>query len=124
MSLDNVLAVAGAAKENVAALGIGLLISIILMAFASNFIARKLGQYPQIQWVGLLVILLVSVEMLLTGIEKVDSTLNIGLINFIGIIFFLIFLFVYQQIKNLKLPEVHFLEKWKYGKIIFIPLAL
>jgi predicted tellurium resistance membrane protein TerC len=42
MSLDNVLAVAGAAKENKAALGIGLIISILLMAFASNFIAKKL----------------------------------------------------------------------------------
>ena len=124
MSLDNVLAVAWAAKENVAALGIGLMISIILMAFASNFIAKKLNEYPQIQWFGLLVILLVSIEMLLTGIEKVDTTLNIGLLNFIGIVFFGIFLFAYQKIKNMKLPEVHFLEKWKYGNIFFIPFAL
>lgn len=100
------------------------MISIILMAFASNFIAKKLNEYPQIQWFGLLVILLVSIEMLLTGIEKVDTTLNIGLLNFIGIVFFGIFLFAYQKIKNMKLPEVHFLEKWKYGNIFFIPFAL
>jgi YjbE family integral membrane protein len=124
MSLDNVLAVAGAAKENVAALWIGLMISIILMAFASNFIAKKLNEYPQIQWFGLLVILLVSIEMLLTGIEKVDTTLNIGLLNFIGIVFFALFLFAYQQIQKLKLPEVHPLQKWKYGNHFFIPFAL
>lgn len=124
MSLDNVLAVAGAAKENVVALGIWLIISIILMAFASNFIARKLEQYPQIQWIGLLIILLVSIEMLLTWFEKLDTTLHIGAVNFIGIIFFLIFLFAYGKIKNMKLPEVHFLQKWKYGNIFFIPFAI
>lgn len=72
MSLDNVLAVAGAAHENVAALGIGLVFSIILMAFASNLIARYLDRYPQIQWVGLFVILFVAVEMILSGTEELD----------------------------------------------------
>lgn len=51
MSLDNVLAVAGAANENVVALGIGLVFSIFLMAFASHYIASYLDKYPQIQWV-------------------------------------------------------------------------
>ena len=126
MSLDNVLAVAGAAKENTAALAIGLIISILLMAFASNFIAKKLGQYPQIQWLGLLVILLVSIEMLLHGFEKVDQSLNLpfATINMIGILFFLIFLFSYKKIKDLHLPEIHFLESWKYGNIFFIPFLI
>jgi YjbE family integral membrane protein len=121
MSLDNVLAVAGAAKENIVALWIGLIISILLMAFASNFIAKKLWKYPQIQWIGLLIILLVSVEMLLSGIEKVDQTIHIGAINFIGIIFFLAFLFAYKKIQHLHLPQTHILQKWKYGNILFIP---
>jgi predicted tellurium resistance membrane protein TerC len=60
MSLDNVLAVAGASHGNVVALGVGLIISIILMAFASNLIAKYLNEYPQIQWVGLMAILVVA----------------------------------------------------------------
>lgn len=73
MSLDNVLAVAGAAHENVAALAIGLIFSIALMAFASNLIAKYLDTYPQIQWVGLFVILFVAVEMILSGTLELDT---------------------------------------------------
>jgi YjbE family integral membrane protein len=126
MSLDNVLAVAGAAKENVVALGIGLVISILLMAFASHFIAKKMEEYPQIQWLWLVVILLVSIEMLLNGFIKVDQSLNLsfGTVNLIGILLFLAFLFSYKKIKHMSLPEVHFLEKWKYGNIFFIPFLL
>ncbi|PIQ41411.1 hypothetical protein COW06_02995 [Candidatus Gracilibacteria bacterium CG12_big_fil_rev_8_21_14_0_65_38_15] len=75
MSLDNVLAVAGAAHENIAALGIGLVFSIILMAFASNLIAKYLDTYPQIQWVGLFVILFVAMEMILSGTSELDTKL-------------------------------------------------
>lgn len=63
MSLDNVLAVAGASHGNIVALGIGLVISIILMAFASNLIAKYLNEYPQIQWVWLMAILVVAMWM-------------------------------------------------------------
>jgi len=73
MSLDNVLAVAGAAHENIAALGIGLIFSIALMAFASNLIAGYLDRYPQIQWVGLFVILFVAIEMILSGTHELDT---------------------------------------------------
>lgn len=75
MSLDNVLAVAGAAHENIAALAIGLVFSIALMAFASNLIAKYLDKYPQIQWVGLFVILFVAVEMILSGTEELNTKL-------------------------------------------------
>ena len=51
MSLDNVLAVAGASHGNVVNLMLGLVISIILMVVASNWIANLLGKYPSIQWV-------------------------------------------------------------------------
>jgi len=51
MSLDNVLAVSGASHGNMVTLAIGLVFSIILMAFASNYIAKNLTKYPQIQWV-------------------------------------------------------------------------
>ncbi len=50
MSLDNVLAVAGASHGNMVNLGIGLVISIILMVVASGWIAKMLEKYPAIQW--------------------------------------------------------------------------
>jgi YjbE family integral membrane protein len=73
MSLDNVLAVSGASRENIIVLGIGLVVSIILMAIASGFIASKLEKYPQIQWAGLLVILFVALEMMLSGTHELEE---------------------------------------------------
>lgn len=64
MSLDNVLAVAGASHGNIVNLGIGLVISIILMVVASGWIAKKLEEYPSIQWLGLFIILFTALEML------------------------------------------------------------
>lgn len=67
MSLDNVLAVAGAAKGSTLVLVIGLAIAIILMAVASRMIADLLVKYPWITWVGLAVIVYVSLDMIYTG---------------------------------------------------------
>ena len=64
MSLDNVLAVAGAAGESTLVLVIGLGFAIILMAVASTFIAKLLAQYPWIAWFGLLIILYVAADMI------------------------------------------------------------
>ena len=64
MSLDNVLAVAGASHGNVVNLMIGLVVSIILMVVASGWIAKMLERYPSIQWVGLFVILFTALDML------------------------------------------------------------
>ena len=64
MSLDNVLAVAGAAGESTLVLVIGLAFAIILMAVASSYIAKLLHSYPWIAWVGLLIILFVAVDMI------------------------------------------------------------
>src|SRR4051812_15127336 len=52
MSLDNVLAVAGAARDHLAVLWFGLILSVILMAVASNFIARILDRHHWVAWVG------------------------------------------------------------------------
>lgn len=71
MSLDNVLAVAGAAKGSPLVLVIGLAIAIVLMAIASHMIARLLARYPWITWVGLLVILYVSIDMIYNGSAEV-----------------------------------------------------
>jgi YjbE family integral membrane protein len=67
MSLDNVLAVAGAAKEHLWVLVVGLGISVVLMGVAATFIARLLERHRWIAWVGLLVILYVAVQMIWAG---------------------------------------------------------
>ncbi len=67
MSLDNVLAVAGAAKEHPTVLVLGLGLSIALMGFAASFVARLLHKYRWIAYLGLAVIFYVAVKMLLDG---------------------------------------------------------
>jgi len=64
MSLDNVLAVAGAAKDHPWVLVFGLILSVILMGVAANFIARYIDRYRWIAWGGLLVILWVALKMI------------------------------------------------------------
>ncbi len=71
MSLDNVLAVAGAAKGNTWILVVGLAIAVVMMAIAANFIARLLARYSWITWIGLAVILYVAAEMIWTGGHEV-----------------------------------------------------
>jgi YjbE family integral membrane protein len=70
MSLDNVLAVAGAAQHHVAALIFGLGLSVVLMGAASAMIARLLNHYRWIAWVGLVVILYVAVRMVYEGADQ------------------------------------------------------
>lgn len=71
MSLDNVLAVAGAAKGSPLVLVIGLVVAIVLMAVASHYIAGMLTRYPWITWVGLAVILYVALDMIYDGAHEV-----------------------------------------------------
>jgi YjbE family integral membrane protein len=77
MSLDNVLAVAGAAREHPVVMIFGLGLSIAMMGVAASFIARLLQNHRWIAYVGLAVILYVAVEMIFRGtldIVKVAST--------------------------------------------------
>jgi len=77
MSLDNVLAVAGAAREHPMVMIFGLALSIAMMGVAASFIARLLQNHRWIAYVGLTVILYVAVEMIFRGtldIMKVAST--------------------------------------------------
>ena len=67
MSLDNVLAVAGAAREHPGILVIGLLLSVALMGIAANILARYIERYRWIAWVGLVVILWVAGKMIYDG---------------------------------------------------------
>jgi YjbE family integral membrane protein len=71
MSLDNVLAVAGAAREHPWVLVFGLIMSVLLMGVAANFIAKYIERYRWIAWVGLVVILWVAVKMVWEGAHHV-----------------------------------------------------
>jgi YjbE family integral membrane protein len=71
MSLDNVLAVAGAARDHPTVLIIGLILSIALMGLAATFIARLLNKHRWIAYVGLAIILYVSLEMIWRGWAEV-----------------------------------------------------
>jgi YjbE family integral membrane protein len=67
MSVDNVLAIAGAANQNVPVLVIGLIVSIALMGVAATYIARLLQRYPALSYVGVVLIVYVGAEMIWDG---------------------------------------------------------
>ena len=71
MSLDNVLAVAGAARDHPYVLIFGLVLSVLLMGLAANFIARYIDRYRWIAWGGLVVILWVALKMIFDGARHV-----------------------------------------------------
>jgi YjbE family integral membrane protein len=71
MSLDNVLAVAGAAREHPSVLVFGLILSIALMGIAASFIAGLLQKHRWIAYIGLAVILYVALEMIWRGFNEV-----------------------------------------------------
>ena len=77
MSLDNVLAVAGAAREHPIVLIFGLILSIAMMGAAASFIARLLQNHRWIAYVGLLVILYVAIDMIIRGISEVAKVASI-----------------------------------------------
>ena len=67
MSLDNVLAVAGAAMNHIWVLAVGLMLSIALMGVAAAMIARLLRRYPWISYAGLIIVLYVALRMIWLG---------------------------------------------------------
>ena len=77
MSLDNVLGVAGAARDHYVLLIFGLILSIILMAAAANLISKWIKEYKWIAWAGLLAILVVAVELIYTDIKILFFTILI-----------------------------------------------
>ncbi|NJC34954.1 YjbE family integral membrane protein [Sphingomonas jejuensis] len=78
MSLDNVLAVAGAAREHPGILVVGLLLSVALMGLAANYIARLIERYRWIAYIGLAIIVLVAGKMIYEGWVGTPETLGIG----------------------------------------------
>ena len=69
MSLDNVLGVAGAAKQHYVLLVFGLILSILLMATVANIISKWIKKYKWIGWLGLLAILAVAIELIYSDIN-------------------------------------------------------
>jgi len=67
MSLDNVLAVAAAAREHPAVLFVGLVLSVTFMGVAASFVARLIHRFPLLAWAGLLMILYVALKMIWEG---------------------------------------------------------
>jgi YjbE family integral membrane protein len=76
MSLDNVLAVAGAAREHPGILIVGLIFAVALMGVAANLIARYIERYRWIAWIGLAVIVYVAIKMIYDG--WVDPQVGLG----------------------------------------------
>ncbi len=71
MSLDNVLAVAGAAANSRVVLVAGLALGVVLMAFATDLVARLLARYPRLAWIGWLIVLYVALKMIAEGAHDV-----------------------------------------------------
>jgi len=69
MSLDNVLGVAGAARDHYLLLIFGLILSIILMATAATLISKWIKKYRWIGWIGLFAILFVAIELIYTDLK-------------------------------------------------------
>lgn len=78
MSLDNVLAVAGAARNHPALLAAGLVVSVGLMGLAANLVARLLTRHRWLVWVGLAIVLYVALAMIYGGSMQVASHFGIS----------------------------------------------
>jgi YjbE family integral membrane protein len=76
MSVDNVLAIAGAASQHVAVLVIGLVLSIALMGVAATYVAKLLQRYPALSYIGVLLIVYVAAEMIWDGADDVPEILQ------------------------------------------------
>jgi YjbE family integral membrane protein len=128
MSLDNVLAVGGAAHGNIANLVIGLIVSIILMVVASGYIAKLLDRYPSIQWVWLFVILFTALEMMEKWFSKAVPDMIGGIPEtsiFTGILFVVVGGFAILQAKYLKADHSLFAEWSKaHGRTLMVTIFL
>jgi len=78
MSLDNVLAVAGAAREHPIVLVFGLLLSITLMGVAANWVARLLERHRWIAYAGLAIIFYVACQMIYRGAHELKPVIKMA----------------------------------------------
>lgn len=75
MSLDNILAIAAAARDHFNLMVIGLIVSILLMGFAASLIAKLMGRYPWIIYVGAFLVSYIAVDMTWSGAVEVAQSL-------------------------------------------------
>jgi predicted tellurium resistance membrane protein TerC len=80
MSLDNVLAVAGAASDHPGILIVGLIIAVVLMGVAANIIAKYIERYKWIAYLGIAVIVYVAGKMIYEGIFDT----SVGILTLFG----------------------------------------
>jgi len=78
MSLDNVLAVAGTARDHIWVLVAGLVLSVALMGATSELMARLLDRHRWIAWIGLAIVTFVAVRMIYEGSTEVATRLSLG----------------------------------------------
>ena len=78
MSLDNVLGVAGVAREHPVLLGLGLAISVGLMGLAADFVAKLLTRFRWLAWVGIAIVFYVALKMIWEGWAEVAGHLRLG----------------------------------------------
>jgi len=71
MSLDNVLAVAGTARDHMWVLTFGLVLSVVLMGAAATFVARAMTRYPWLSYLGLGIVMIVALSMIYDGCSEV-----------------------------------------------------
>ncbi|MGH7106229.1 MAG: YjbE family putative metal transport protein, partial [Acetobacteraceae bacterium] len=76
MSLDNVLAVAGAAREHPWVMVFGLVLSVVLMGVAADLVSRVLEKRPWVAWIGVLIVLTVALRMIWEGSFRVAGHLG------------------------------------------------
>lgn len=76
MSLDNVLAVAGAARDHVGIMIFGLILSVALMGAVANYVARVIQKYKWIAFIGLAVIVYVAGSMIWRGVEEIQVEMS------------------------------------------------
>ena len=76
MSLDNVLAVAGAAREHPWVLILGLAMSVVLMGAAASLVARLLDRYRWLAWIGLAIVLYIACKMIWEGSHEVVTSMR------------------------------------------------
>jgi len=76
MSLDNILAVAGAARDHIEILALGLVFSVALMGLAANATAKMLHRWPWLSWVGMAVVLFVAMRMVWDGTSQLSSAMQ------------------------------------------------
>ena len=76
MSVDNALAVAGAANQNVPVLITGLVLSVAIMGIAAGYVAKLLQRYPSLSWLGVLLVLYIALEMIWRGTGDIPELLR------------------------------------------------